>query len=297
MTDLSTSRRALLQASLAAGAVAAAGASGAIRAPRAAQRLYVFDCGTLLIGDMTRFSLSREEVQQADLAVACFLVVHAKGALLWDVGAVPDADWQPTGSVVRYHLVLADGNTRDLDLRKRLSSQLAEIGYAPDQITFLALSHYHYDHTANANSYVNSTWLVAQSERDAMFATALPPTTQPSSYDKLKNAKTILIKTDEYDVFGDGSVVIKAAVGHTPGHRVLIVHLSQSGTIVLSGDLYHYPEERVLGRVPTFEFDAAQTLKSRAEIERYIRAQHAKLIIQHDIVGNATLIKSPQFFQ
>jgi len=246
---------------------------------------------------MTRFSLKRDEVQQPNLSVACFLVVHAKGALLWDVGAVPDADWQPTGSVVKYHLALPDGNTRDLDLRKRLSSQLAEIGYTPDKISYLALSHYHYDHTANANSYANSTWLVPKSERDAMFGTTLPATTQPSSYDKLKNAKTILIKTDEYDVFDDGSVVIKAAGGHTPGHRVLIVHLPKSGTIVLSGDLYHYPEERVLGRVPTFEFDAAQTLKSRAEIETYITAHHAKLVIQHDIVGNATLLKSPQFYR
>jgi hypothetical protein len=242
-----------------------------------AQRLYVFDCGTLLIGDMTRFSLQRDEVQQADLSVACFLVVHAKGTLLWDVGAVPDADWQPTGSVVKYHLTLPDGNARDLELRKRLSSQLAEIGFT--------------------SGYANSTWLVAKSERDAMFATTLPATTQPSSYGKLKDAKTTLIKTAEYDVFGDGSVIIKAAVGHTPGHRVLIVHLPKSGTIVLSGDLYHYPEERVLGRVPTFEFDAAQTLKSRAEIERYIKAHHAKLIIQHDIVGNATLLKSPQFYR
>jgi glyoxylase-like metal-dependent hydrolase (beta-lactamase superfamily II) len=262
-----------------------------------AQRLYVFDCGTLLIGDMTRFSLKRDEVQRADLSVACFLVVHSKGTLLWDVGAVPDADWQPTGNAVKYHLTLPDGNTRDLELRKRLSSQLAEIGYTPDKITYLALSHYHYDHTANADSYANSTWLVAASERDAMFAATLPATTQPSSYDKLKDARTILIKTDEYDVFGDGSVLIKAAVGHTPGHRVLIVNLPKGGTIVLSGDLYHYPQERVLGRVPTFEYDAAQTLKSRAEIESYIQAHHAKLIIQHDIVGNATLMKSPKFYQ
>jgi hypothetical protein len=31
---------------------------------------------------------------------------------------------------------------------------------------------------------------------------------------------------------------------------------------VLSGDLYHYPEERKLDRVPTFDFNEEQTRAS-----------------------------------
>ena len=39
--------------------------------------------------------------------------------------------------------MLPDGQTRDADVAKSLKGQLAEIGYSPSDITYLALSHYH----------------------------------------------------------------------------------------------------------------------------------------------------------
>ena len=127
----------------------------------------------------------------------------------------------------------------------------------PRTLPILALSHYHYDHTANTNEFASATWLVRQVERDAMFAEKPPDLVQRATFDALRNSKTVIIKTDDYDVFGDGSVVIKWAPGHTPGHQVLFVKLAKTGPVLLSGDLYHYPEERTLDRVPTFDVDPA----------------------------------------
>jgi glyoxylase-like metal-dependent hydrolase (beta-lactamase superfamily II) len=112
----------------------------------------------------------------------------------------------------------------------------------------------------------------------------------------LKNSKTVIIKTDDYDVFGDGTVVIKWAAGHTPGHQVLVVKLAKTGPVVLSGDLYHYPEERTLDRVPTFDADAAQNRKARAAIDALVKRDRAQLWIQHDFKGNAALKKGPAFY-
>ena len=70
------------------------------------------------------------------------------------------------------------------------------------------------------------------------------------------------------DVFGDGTVLIKAAPGHTPGHQVLYVKLPKTGAVVLSGDLYHYPAARTLKRVPTFDFNQAQSAVTREALER-----------------------------
>ena len=67
---------------------------------------------------------------------------------------------------------------------------------------------------------------------------------QPSTFSALQKSKTIIIKEDEYDVFHDGSVIIKSAPGHTQGHQVLYVKLAKTGGVVLSGDLYHYPAEK-----------------------------------------------------
>ncbi|PYR99030.1 MAG: hypothetical protein DMG12_21250 [Acidobacteria bacterium] len=167
----------------------------------------------------------------------------------------------------------------------------------PIDIEYLAFSHYHYDHTANANAFATATWLVRQIERDAMFAEKPPTVTQPSYYAALKNSKTIIISDDEYDVFGDGSVIMKLAPGHTPGHQVLYLRLARTGGVVLSGDLYHFPEARTLKRVTIFDFDQAQTPVSRDAIEAFLIKTGAQLWIQHDYIGNSRLKKAPDYYE
>ena len=270
--------------------------SSPVKQPTSSLRLYVFDCGVLHIVDVGRFGLKPEEVATTDLSVPSFLVVHPKGTLIWDTGAVPDTAWTPSGKEVTYHVVLPDSQERDVTMTKSLAQQLAEVGYSPLDITYLALSHYHYDHTANANQFANATWLVRQEERDAMFAQTPPGVTQPSTYAALRRNKTIIIKSDDYDVFGDGSVVIKSAPGHTQGHQMLFLKLAHTGPVLLSGDLYHYPEERALDRVPTFEFDAKKTRTTRMVTETFLKRSGAQLWIQHDFRANAKLKKAPSYY-
>jgi glyoxylase-like metal-dependent hydrolase (beta-lactamase superfamily II) len=265
------------------------------KAPRSV-RLYVFDCGVLHNADMGRFNLKVEDVTTTDMSMACFLIAHPKGNLLWDTGAVPDDSWTPTGRTTTLHVTLPDGQTRDADLDKSLRAQLAEIGYSPSDIDYLALSHYHYDHTGNANQFAGATWLVRQIERDAMFGGKFSGSLQPSTFSALQKSKTIILKDEEYDVFGDGSVIVKSAPGHTQGHQVLYVKLAKTGGVVLSGDLYHYPAEKTLDRVPTFEFSQDETRASRVAIDAFLKKTGAQLWIQHDSVGNAKLRKSPQFY-
>jgi len=265
--------------------------------PPRSVRLYVFDCGVLHNSDMGRFNLKPEDVTTTDMSMACFLIAHPKGNLIWDTGAIPDDSWTPTGKMTTQHVVLQDGGTRDADVDKTLKSQLAQIGYSPADITYLALSHYHYDHTANANEFAGATWLVRQNERDAMFGGKYSGSLQPSTFSALQKSKTIIIKTDDYDVFGDGTVIIKSAPGHTQGHQVLYLKLAKTGGVVLSGDLYHYPAEITLKRVPTFEFSQDQTRASRVAIDEFLKKSGAQLWIQHDFVGNAKLKKSPQFYE
>ena len=265
-------------------------------APVKALRLYVFDCGSLNV-DPVRFRLTREEVATTELSIACFLVTHPKGSLMWDPGAVPDADWVPTGNPVVHHIKLPDLGERDVTLRKPLMAQLSEVGYRPADITYLAFSHHHWDHTANANAFAGATWLARQVERDVMFAEKAPGVTQPSSYAALKNSKTVIVQNDEHDVFGDGTVIMKLAAGHTPGHQVLYVNLPKTGGVVLGGDLYHFPEARTLKRVATFDFDQAQSAVSREIIENFLTKTGSQLWIQHDLAGNTRLRKAPDYYE
>lgn len=254
-------------------------------------RVYVFDCGKLAITDSGRYHLKREEMATTDMSVACFLVAHPKGSLMWDVGVIPDSQLNADGTpkTVTYSTSVAT-------VSKPLLPQLAAIGYATSDITYVAFSHFHYDHVANANAFAGSTWLVRQSERDIMFGDPPSPRTMPAFFSELKNSKTTIVRDDEYDVFGDKSVIIKFAPGHSPGHQVLFLRLAHTGPVLISGDLYHYPEERKLERLPTTEYNVEQTVASRAMIEAFLKQTGAQLWIQHDFVGNSKLKKAPQFY-
>ena len=92
-------------------------------------------------------------------------------------------------------------------------------------------------------------------------------------------------------------VIIKSAPGHTPGHQVLFLKLAKTGNIVLSGDLYHYPEEKTLDKVPNFEFNKEQTRATRKMIDTFLEKTNSKLWIQHDLTTNAMLKKSPAYYE
>ncbi|MFN7998402.1 MAG: N-acyl homoserine lactonase family protein [Bryobacteraceae bacterium] len=251
-------------------------------------RLYVFDCGTLDFTEISNLRLTKEELATTKMSVECFLIAHPKGNMIWDTGAVPDTSFK-SGSAL--------GTLRYATALKPLKNQIAEAGYAPGDIKYLALSHFHWDHVGNANLFAGATWLTPKAERDIMFADPPSPRTEPANYIALRNSKTVFITHNDYDVFGDGSVVIKATPGHSPGHQVLYLNLRKTGPVVLSGDLYHYPEERKLKRIPVNEFNTEQTVASRAEIEAFLMKTGAQLWIQHDFIGSANLKKSPLFYE
>ena len=255
--------------------------------PPKSVRLYVLDGGSLNIPDTSPYQLKKEELATTYMSVVSFLIAHPRGTLMWDAGAVPDTAFKPGGG---------PGTLRYATSPKTLTAQLAEIGYTPSDIAYLTFSHFHWDHVGNGNLFAGATWLVKKAERDVMFSDPPSPRTEPANFSALKNSKTVFITKDDYDVFGDGTVVIKAAPGHSPGHQVLFLKLAKTGPVVLSGDLYHYPEERKLNKIPTTEFDAAQTAASRASVEAFLKKTGAQFWIQHDFTAMAKIKKAPEFY-
>lgn len=258
-------------------------------APLVGPKLYVLDCGTIDPMDTSLFSLEADEVDgDGSFTTPCYVVRHPNGAtLLWEAGQIPDSEFPEDGSPVDQGLF---NGTRSL------TAQLEEIGLEPGDITYFAMSHYHSDHTANANLFAGSTWIVQSAEKDAMFSEGdvTGPQNQ-DSYSELANSQTILLEGEDYDVFNDGSVWVKFAPGHTPGHQMLYVNLVNHGPVLLAGDLYHFPEEKELDRVPTFDWDADTTRTTRMLADIFMRDSGAEMWIQHDNAQNAALNKSPEF--
>ena len=260
-------------------------------------RLYVFDCGMITFSaeGVARYHVTPAEVGETRMPVPCFLVAHPKGTLMWDVGVIPDATVEKEAAAggARYEV----NPTATALVSRTLTGQLAAIGYRPADITFVAISHAHKDHSANLNLFATSTWLTRPAERAFMWQPGNERVEQ-SFYTELEHSKSITVEKDEYDVFDDGTVVMKAAPGHTPGHQVLLLQLASTGRVMIAGDLYHYPAERALHRPPPDnEFDVRQSAASRAMIEDYLRKTSTAMWIQHDFAANAKLKKSPAYYE
>ncbi len=264
--------------------VSACGSGGEARpgaashAPAAeALELYLLPCGRVHVHDLDVFDCEGAYAgQEADLVATCALVRHPSGDLLWDTGI---ASSFPASGVRAGPFTLFPAPP--------LSETLSRISLTPSDIEWVALSHSHGDHVGNIRQFVGSRLLMQRAEIE--YARRGHADSFVDAFDQRGH----LIALDgERDVFGDGSVRILPAPGHTPGHQVLAVELPQTGTVVLSGDLFHFAENREHRRVPRLNTDPEATLRSMEQIEAFIEQHHALLVIQHD---PSSIASQPEF--
>ncbi len=252
----------------------------------AGPKLYVFDCGSIQLTNVTMFGLQPNETPVRELFVPCYVLEHGSQRLLWDTGLPLNVAGQGK--------VTMEGGDSFL-YERTIVDQLADMGIKPADITYVAFSHLHADHAGGANAFAGSNVLMQKAEWDS--ALAGNPEFEPSDvFAKLKETKLTIIEGN-HDVFGDGSVQLIYAPGHTPGHQVLLINLANTGPVLLSGDLYHFRESRALRRVPTFNYDAAMSLRSIDQIEALLEKTGATLWIEHDKALADTLRKAPRFYE
>jgi glyoxylase-like metal-dependent hydrolase (beta-lactamase superfamily II) len=255
----------------------------------ASLRLYALDCGNIEVLQLSVFQPGLGPDVVKNLAVSCYLVAHpTKGTFLFDTG-VGDA-------YVGKGKTLIQGFA-NFSAQKSLADQLTAIGYPPDSISYIAMSHLHLDHTGNSKLFPKATHLIQNEEFAAGFESADPVWLlgDVSLTTSLRNNPVHKLQGD-FDVFGDGSVVIKRTVGHTPGHQSVLVRLPHSGNIVLSGDVTHYTDNWVNHVVPGFNYDQAASLQSILDVERLLIAENAVLWIGHDLEQNAHIRHAPAFY-
>ena len=162
-------------------------------------RLYVFDNGDISGLDPKIFGFAREELKSVDFVNQSYLIVHPRGTVMFDTGGIGDDKFPAGGGAAKEGIMTAS---------KKLVPLMVAAGYKPSDVTYLVMSHYHSDHTGNANLFAGATWIVQKAEHDVMFAEKPLPIMQQATYSALKTAKTKILNNEDLDLFGDGSVVI-----------------------------------------------------------------------------------------
>ena len=252
-------------------------------------RLYAFNCGTIEVSDISVFSPGVDVGKKKTLTDSCYLIVHPKGALMWDTGLSDEIAAMPDGKKL--------GEKFHGTLKKTVAAQLKEAGFTPDSVTHLGLSHMHFDHIGNVGLFPKATLLMQKEEYASAFGTdAAKFGNDAKNYPTLgANPKQEL--SGDHDVFGDGSVVIKRAAGHTPGHQTLFVKLKKTGNVLLSGDLAHFTKNWDNRRVPSFNFDKDMSVKAMDDMAAFMKENKATFWIQHDLEQNRKIKRAPKFYE
>lgn len=252
-------------------------------------KVYVFDGGTVQVNMLEIFSqgdLYKGETKT--FADMFYVIQHPDGNLLWDAGL-------GEGLVGQEPFTTPNG-AFTVSRKQGVEEQLKTIGLSPKDFKYIALSHTHFDHTGSANKFAEAIWLVQEEEYQHVTSDEQRKQ-NADNYNAIKDLKNTKKIHGDYDVFGDGKVVIKSTPGHTPGHQSLFLDLEQEGPLLLTGDLYHFEENRNGGIVPSFNFNVEDTKASMSAFEEFAEEKGARVIIQHSIKDYNSLNHAPEPIQ
>jgi glyoxylase-like metal-dependent hydrolase (beta-lactamase superfamily II) len=164
------------------------------------------------------------------------LVSHPAGNLLFDTGFGKDVDlhFLLTPKLMQ----LTSSYTREPTVAQQLDA--ADVPLT--QISRIVLTHAHWDHVSGIPELKDVSIMTSQEEADYMKSGA-PGSELAGSFGFLPvtpfnfREGPYLGFEKSFDVFGDGSVVIVPAPGHTPGAIITFVHTQDGKHYALVGDL------------------------------------------------------------
>lgn len=174
--------------------------------------------------------------------IHAYLLEHpTAGPILVDTGISP-AQAAHTGyyrgSIMEYVL---DADEYDLPAEEAMPAQLARLGYRPEDIRAVFITHFHEDHIGTLNLFAHAPTYLGAAEYaardDKVFG--LVPLAYPPSIAAITDWRPLEFTgpatggfTGSADVFGDGGVIALPTPGHSPGSiSVLVDH-----RFLLTGD-------------------------------------------------------------
>ena len=268
---------------------------------RSIRRLYGFSSGALTIGKGALINFAPMD-PPITVPVGFYLIKHPKGIVLFDTGNNDKIITDPKYWGAAFD-ALKPVNTPDV----AIDVQLQKIGLKPDDIAYVVPSHLHLDHGGNVGKFPKSTIVAQKSEiRNAFWpepGTGGPymigdvmPLRSPNT-DYANAVKTIELEGD-LDLFGDGTIVVKRWVAHTPGSQMMTVRLKNTGLIILTGDNVYLrenvekstPPNLVLAYSPSGFFSAFEWIR------RMMATEKANFFTAHDPDAFKAMKKAPEFY-
>ncbi len=171
-----------------------------------------------------------------DFAMSAVLVKHPQGDLLIDSGFGAGIDAQFAQMPLLFRLGTSyEKNTP-------AAAQLAQAGYDSQKLRGIVLTHAHWDHVSGLADFPMIPVLLTADEHRFIESgsswTAVARSLPNVIYEEYGFAeKAYLGFSTSRDLYGDGSIVIVPAPGHTPGSIIVFLALPNGRRYALVGDL------------------------------------------------------------
>jgi N-acyl homoserine lactone hydrolase len=209
-----------------------------------ADRLYILNGGIGHAADAAQWTnMMLPPNTPIDIGAPAHLIKHGDTWMMFDTSTNDAYAKYPNGYGTGITWIKTEAQT--------LPPQFKAIGITPDDIKYVGISHNHPDHTGNVEMFKKAEVLIQRREYDLMFKNGTGPTGPPNFPGPVmeKDHQHKLLDGD-FDVFGDGSVILFFTAGHTLGHQICLVRLRNTGYVLLSGDAVHLRSNFDTRRIP-----------------------------------------------
>lgn len=247
-------------------------------------KLYVM-CSGLLHYDQSVFTYDRGCGVGVEVPSLMFLIEHPKGRVLFDTGLDPQLAEDPHA----YWGEMADSVKPDMAVGQDIVSQLAGIGLTPDDVDYVVLSCLFRDHAGGLKYLPKSTVIVQGVElQQAHWPSAWLRATYNEPYEphdivNMRERQYIELYGEDWDVFGDGSIVVLSSPCHTRGEQALMVRLPETGTVLMPAGVVptraNFDEDIMTGRLLV---DPKDAYRSARRLKKLARDEDALVLFHHD---------------
>jgi N-acyl homoserine lactone hydrolase len=207
-----------------------------------------------------------------------FLIEHPKGLVLFDTGCNPKV----IDDAVGYWGDVAKSLPIKWSKNETLDKQIQGVGYKPEDVKYVILSHAHLDHAGGLAYFPKAKFIVGANELryaywpdpDRRWAFIM------NDYVPTRGFNWIELGQD-LDLFGDGALEFLYTPGHTPGECSLLVKLPHR-EVLLTGDTVHLRAAITAEATMGIDTDPIQSVISLQRIKAIRDIRGATMWITHD---------------